>query len=106
MASLLTIHEVAALTRLHHMTIRRYIQEGRLEAVKVGRQIRVSQEAVEQLLEPIGPETSSTETDHPTGRVLQDNDPIFEIVGLSCAPVDDLSENKYHYLADGLPEVV
>jgi excisionase family DNA binding protein len=53
MADLLSIQEVAQLTHLHEITIRRYIQAGKLAAVRIGRRIRVPREALERLLEPV-----------------------------------------------------
>jgi excisionase family DNA binding protein len=56
MADLLSIQEVAQITGLHEITIRRYVRSGELEAVRIGRRIRVRREAVEGLLKPMRPE--------------------------------------------------
>ena len=50
MNELLTVKQVAELLQLHEMTIRRYIRSGKLEAVRVGRRIRVPRAAVEAML--------------------------------------------------------
>lgn len=55
MSQLLTVREVAEITQLHEMTIRRYIQAGKLEAVRVGRRIRVPSDALTQLFSPARP---------------------------------------------------
>ena len=47
MAELLSIQEVAQITGLHEITIRRYVHSGELEAVRIGRRIRVRREAVD-----------------------------------------------------------
>ncbi|MDQ1300698.1 MAG: 17 protein [Chloroflexota bacterium] len=54
MADLLSIQEVAQMTQLHEVTIRRYIRAGKLAAVRIGRRIRVPRAALEQLLQPVG----------------------------------------------------
>lgn len=56
MAELLSVHEVAETTGLHEITIRRYVRSGELEAVRIGRRIRVRREAVDRLMKPIRPE--------------------------------------------------
>lgn len=56
MAELLSIQEVARITGLHEITIRRYIRSGALEAVRIGRRIRVRREALDKLMQPLHPE--------------------------------------------------
>ena len=50
MNELLTVEQAATLLRRSASTIRRYIQSGKLNAVRVGRRVRVPREAVEALL--------------------------------------------------------
>ena len=52
---LLTVHETAAMLKLNPETVRRHIASGRLEAVRVGRRVRVRREAVESFLTPVAP---------------------------------------------------
>ena len=54
-AEYLSIEECAALLGVHHSTIRRLIRAGQLEAVKVGRVIRIPRSALETALEPAAP---------------------------------------------------
>jgi excisionase family DNA binding protein len=55
MDELLTVKQVAELLQLHEMTIRRYIKSGKLEAVRIGRNVRVPRRAVEALLHAENP---------------------------------------------------
>lgn len=55
MAELLTVNEVAKMLNLHEITIRRHIKQGRLKAVKVGRQVRIRREDLEEFMKPIYP---------------------------------------------------
>ena len=55
MAELLSIQEVAQITGLHEITVRRYVRSGELEAVRIGRRIRVRREAVDRLMKPMHP---------------------------------------------------
>lgn len=52
---LLTVQEAAAILKVHPETVRRHIASGRLPAVRVGRCVRVPQEALEALAIPIAP---------------------------------------------------
>jgi len=55
MDELLTVKQVAELLQLHEMTIRRYIKNGKLEAVRIGRNVRVPRRAVEAFLHAENP---------------------------------------------------
>ena len=49
---LYTINEAAGIVRQHHNSIRNAIAQGRLEAVRIGRSIRISEQALLNLLTP------------------------------------------------------
>ena len=48
---LLTIYEVAALLRVEHHTVRKYIKAGKLKAVNYGRRYRVERTEVTAFLQ-------------------------------------------------------
>lgn len=78
---LLSPHEAAELLGLHVRTVRRYIREGRLDAVRVGNRYRISRESLEALLD--GPlETSHFEPSR--GRPRAD---VSSVVDLQ--PIDE-----------------
>lgn len=43
MENLFTVNQVAFILKIHHLTVRRYIKEGKLLAVKVGGGVRVKE---------------------------------------------------------------
>ena len=49
---LLTVREVAERLRVHPITVRRHIKAGRLQAVRVGRSVRVRESDLEAFLRP------------------------------------------------------
>jgi excisionase family DNA binding protein len=49
---LLTVKETADMLRVSQVTVRRYIASGKLAAVRVGRNIRIRREVVEDVIEP------------------------------------------------------
>jgi len=53
MAALLTPAEVAAILGVHVYTVRRWARDGTIDAVKMGRSIRIPAESVEALLVPM-----------------------------------------------------
>ena len=53
MADLSSVEEVARLYRVHGMTVRRHIKQGKLRAVKMGGRIRVRKEEGERFMESV-----------------------------------------------------
>ena len=56
---LLTVNEAAKMLNLHEITIRRHIKQGRLRAIKVGRQVRIRREDLEEFMKPVYPVQST-----------------------------------------------
>lgn len=56
MSEILTVSEAAKMLNLHEITIGRHIKQGRLRAVKVGRQVRIWREDLEEFMKPVCPE--------------------------------------------------
>ena len=85
MAELLSIQEVAQITGLHEITIRRYVHAGELEAVRVGRRIRIRREALDRLLKPmqsdVAPPAASEEATY-----LKEGAVVYEAAGLGQTP--------------------
>ena len=102
--SLMTVQEVAETLRVSPMTVRRYIQSGKLAAVRVGRGVRVEQEAVEQFVTPIVPSRNGSEAPDrhriPEGKPFTFDDPLWNIVGIVKGGPTDGSENHDNYLAE------
>lgn len=84
MEDLLTIRQVSIILKVHQLTIRRYIKEGRLKAVKMAGNIRINRVAIEAFTREISPEDYSQK---PTPRIEREakvfslNDPIFRLKG-------------------------
>lgn len=57
MTQLYSVEEVAALLGLHVKTVRGYVRDGRLEAVRIGRQYRIGSDALEAFTgRPVAPQ--------------------------------------------------
>ena len=97
---LLTIQEVAQIMRVNPITIRRHIKAGDIEAVSVGRRVRVKKESVDRFIKPIVPKTRQSKY-RLRGKPTSASDPIWDIVGMASSKgPGDVSENKYKYLAE------
>src|SRR6266550_5980135 len=101
---LYTVRETANLLRVSEITVRRYIADGRLPAVRVGRAVRVEKEAVERLPSPVkavgAREKAPRKRQKP--KYFTKDDPLWNIVGMFDDPdgPTDVSENKGKYLAE------
>jgi histidine triad (HIT) family protein len=94
-SELLTVRDVARLCRVHEVTVRRHILQGRLRAVRVGKSVRVRREDFEEYLAPgDGPVELQIEP-------LRPDDALFRIIGIASSPrAAGLSENKYAAFAE------
>jgi excisionase family DNA binding protein len=92
---LLTVKEVAEMCRVHEVTIRRHIRDGRLPVLRAGRALRVRRSDVERFLSPV-PEGVDPKK---WGLPMLADDPLWAIIGMgdSGGP-GDVSANKYKYL--------
>ncbi len=76
MASFYTVDQVAQLIDMHPKTIRRYIQEGRLSACKVGKQYRVNQHELDKFM---GQDTHTSHPNRPALSASNSNSSDFAI---------------------------
>lgn len=92
---LLTVHEAALLLKVNPITVRRYIADGRLSAVRAGKGVRVLRESLDQFIEPIEPKGHYDVAMSKT-KPLTKSDSLFRMVGIAHSPkASGLSENKY-----------
>ena len=98
---LMTVKEAAELLRVTPITVRRYIADGRLPAVRVGKGVRVQKEAIEQFPKPLQPKGRARKSAVRRGKPFTMNDPLWNLAGIghSSEGPGDVSANKYKYLA-------
>ncbi len=81
--TLYSVNQVALLLKVHTLTIRRYIKEGKLRAIKIAGNIRISQTALNNFSADVQP-TSYGLPKNPKPKVEQQfnlDDPIFRLRG-------------------------
>lgn len=78
-----SINQVAILLKVHQLTIRRYIKEGKLKAVKIGGNIRIPQSYIDAFTQNILPTSYGLKDQRKLEIVEKFNlqDPIFQLKG-------------------------
>jgi excisionase family DNA binding protein len=100
---LMTVQEAASYLKVAPVTVRRYIAQGRLRALRVGRGVRVNKEAVERMPTAI---RASRPTRLPKGRPTTADDPLWNIIGIADTKgPKDVSINKHKYLAEAYSDL-
>jgi excisionase family DNA binding protein len=62
MDNLFNVNQAAFILKVHRLTIRRYIKEGRLKALKVGGAIRIKEKDLNDFNKDYTPNTRKTDT--------------------------------------------
>lgn len=85
MNNLLSVKQVAFILKVHPLTIRRYINEKKMKAVKVGGNIRIEEEELQSFHKEVTPKDRSKNRVFKTGKLLDkkftDADPLFRLKG-------------------------
>jgi excisionase family DNA binding protein len=84
MKSLLSVKQVAFILKVHPLTIRRYITQKRLKAVKVGGNVRIEENEINNFHKEIKPENKSnkkTFKSATTDKKFTKEDPLFRLLG-------------------------
>ncbi len=71
-----TVNQVAILLKVHPLTVRRYIKEGKLKAVRIIGNIRIPQTSLDNFTQDIFPTFYGIKKEH---QVLKDQGPLFTI---------------------------
>jgi excisionase family DNA binding protein len=89
-----TVDEVARLCRVHPLTIRRHIAQGKLKAVRVGRRVRVKEEDLEAYID------GGTEGQW---KVLTPESTLWKLIGMGASQEPtDIARHKDEYIADAI----
>jgi excisionase family DNA binding protein len=100
---LLTVQETAQLLKVSTVTVRRFIADGRLPAVKVGRAVRVEKTDAERMARLVAPKARKAHRAPPVprGRPTSADDPIWKIVGMGASKEPtDIARHEAEYLAE------
>ncbi len=84
MENLLNVNQVAFILRVHPLTIRRYIKEGRLKALKAGGNIRIKESSLADFnkeFNPESPKTAVIKQNLRPAKAFTLDDPLFRLRG-------------------------
>ena len=88
MENLFTISQIAYILKVHPLTIRRYIREGKLKAVKLGGNIRIKESDLQNFNKDISPSPVNKrfprENKAPV-KIFTEIDPFFQLQGRGAA---------------------
>lgn len=80
MDDLLTVKQVSILLKVHQLTVRRYINEGKLKAIKVAGNIRIPQTDLTNFMQSIMPGSKTVKTTSNTpSKPFTPSDPLFRL---------------------------
>ena len=87
MDNLFNVNQVAFMLKVHPLTIRRYIREGKLKAIKVGGAVRIKESQLSEFNTEVKPAPKTTRlprTENPIIKIFTPNDPLFRLEGLGA----------------------
>lgn len=81
--ALYSVAQVAILLKVHPLTIRRYIKDGKLRAVKVAGNVRIPNTSIEAFTQNIYPTNYAIKNKNQSEKIVQftSEDPIFRLKG-------------------------
>lgn len=83
--NLLSVKQVAFILRVHPLTIRRYIKDQKLKAIKVGGNIRIEENVLQDFHKEIVPQTQGSirifKSGKLTDRQFNTEDPMLRLQG-------------------------
>ena len=82
MDNLFSVKQAAYILKVHPLTIRRYIKEERLKAVKIGGNIRIKESALGEFNKDFQPNKSIFKNIKKTSfKIFNEIDPMFQLQG-------------------------
>jgi len=87
MDNLFTIKQVSYILKVHQLTVRRYIREKKLTAVKVGGAVRIRDEDLQKFQKSysVGEKTRTIKVEENIKTVFSLDDPLWRLDGISTS---------------------
>ncbi len=85
MENLFNINQAAFILKVHPLTVRRYIKEGKLKAVRVGGSVRIKESQLQEFNKDFSPGEQKAKktfrTKAQTAKVFTQDDPLLRLKG-------------------------
>lgn len=83
MENLFNVNQAAFILKVHPLTIRRYIKEGRLKAIRAGGNIRIKESVLQEFNKEFSPTPKETigGIKLKTSKTFTENDPLLRLKG-------------------------
>ena len=83
MDNLLSVKQVAYILKVHPLTVRRYIKEERLKAIKSGGNVRIKESDLNEFNKDFSPNKTNFAklNKQPTFETFNESDPLFQLKG-------------------------
>lgn len=88
MQTLYNINQAAFILKVHPLTVRRYVKEGKLKAVKLGGNVRIPEENLQEFHKEVKPQDTaspSIKTRARPAKVLTNDDPFLKLKGIGAS---------------------
>lgn len=96
MTNLLSVRQVAFILKVHPLSVRRYIKEGKLKAVRVGGNVRIEETELQNFNKALSPKITGqdviTRIKKTIIHTFNEDDPLLRLKGRGASLV--LSEQK------------
>jgi excisionase family DNA binding protein len=87
--NLFNVNQAAFILKVHPLTIRRYIRDGRLRAIKVGGNVRIKESQLNEFNRDFTPRIPSMKTNFGDQKIpaktFTETDPFFQLQGRGAA---------------------
>lgn len=84
MDNLYTVRQIAFILKVHPLTVRRYLREGKLAAVRISGSVRIKEEALENFQRAYTRNVRrlATRVERDTSKIFSLDDPLWRLEGV------------------------
>lgn len=81
----LNVKQVAFILKVHPLTVRRYIKEGKLKAIKIGGNVRIKESALQDSSKEFSPTPRHFLPKFKTTKLFNEYDPLLRLKGIGAS---------------------
>lgn len=82
----LTVRQVAFILKIHHLTVRRYIKEGKIKATRIGGNVRIKESALQESSKEFSTNPRTSVFKHKSSvKIFSEYDPLLRLKGVGAS---------------------